>query len=110
MLKAEEAYEKSKKKTEYNNGKVLDQIEKQIEEAINQGKFEIYFMENDRENFGIGVVEDLRSRGFKIKIISPDMDEYGQMYPGYLKISWKCGREKTNWMTRFKARIAALFL
>lgn len=110
MIKAEEAYEKSKKTTEFNNGKVLDQIEEKIEEAINQGKFEIYFMENNRENFGIGVAEDLRSRGFKVKIIGPDIDEYGKMYPGCIKISWKCGREKTNWMTRFKGRIAALFL
>lgn len=41
MLKAEEAYEMSKKRTECNNGKVLDQIEERIEEAIRQGKFEI---------------------------------------------------------------------
>ena len=109
MLKVEEAYEKSKKTTEFNNGKVLDQIEEQIEEAINQGKFEIWFMENNRENFGIGVVEDLRSRGFKVKMISPDMDEYGRMYPGYIKISWKHGKEKADWKTRFKARIAAFF-
>ena len=109
MINVQEAYEESLKNREMNNAKVLDEIEERILEAIKKGSFEIYFKSKEELYFGAGVVEDLHSRGFKVKIISPDMDEYGRMYPGYIKISWKHGKEKADWKTRFKARIAAFF-
>ena len=101
MISAKEAYNKSKESIKRNVEKTLEQIEMAINTAIEKGEFEIYFREEHGEYYDIDVVKTLKDKGFRVKMSCAEIDDYGNYYCKYLRISWKNNGEKSNCITDF---------
>lgn len=101
MLKASEMYEKSKESVKNNDATILEKIEIAIEAAAERGEFCVWFRPEKNISYNSGAIEVLRNRGFKVKTHDKDIDDYGNIYPLILEISWD-NKEETNWKTRLK--------
>ena len=64
----------------------LAKIEWKIANAVDEGKLEIFVKDI---TISLASIEELRNRGFCIKLYCGDVDNYSNFYQGYLCISWK---------------------
>lgn len=63
----------------------IKKINEKIADAAMNGKFEVFIPE-DNLVVSIEMLEELREKGFKVKQLYGDIDDYGQYYMGGLKI------------------------
>ena len=98
MLTAQGAYMETKKAIEGKDKEILEDIEKEMRKVIVNGGFEMYYKKVIAET----VVQDLKNRGFKVKAVWAEMDDFGNVYPEYLRIAWKGKSGKRNIFHRLK--------
>lgn len=83
---------------------ILKQIEEKILKEAAEGEFETYYAETVTTE----VIDKLRAMGYKVKVVSSDIDDYGNFYPGFIRIDWKSYDGKGNFFKRISARIKSI--
>lgn len=70
----------------------INKINEKIRLAAGEGRFEV-FVSEDELPFGLIVkmemIKKLKEKGFRVKLLHGDIDDYGQYYMGGLNISWR---------------------
>lgn len=85
-LNKKDVYNKTIEARKEKAKKDLEIIETRIADAAAAGEMEVCILNMTLEEV---TIEELKVRGFRIRIISEDMDDYGHFYQGFIRISWK---------------------
>jgi len=85
-LNRKDVYDKTVKIRKEKAKKDLEVIKNKIDKAVEEGEMGVYLHDITIDNIS---VEELRSRGFRVHLFSGDIDDYGNFYQGFIKISWK---------------------
>ena len=85
-LNKKDVYNKTIEARKEKAKKDLEIIKNKIDEAVGEGKMEVFLYDITIDNIS---VEELRSYGFRVHLFSGDIDDYGNFYQGFIKISWK---------------------
>lgn len=84
-MNAQEARERTKENLEKIAEQDLIKVFEEIENRCIEGKYELFF----EGILSAAAIEGLEQRGFKVKYVTGDLDDYGEYYDGYFRINWK---------------------
>lgn len=85
-LNKKDVYNKTIEARKEKAKKDLEIIKVRIDDAAAAGEMEVCILNMTLEE---ATIEELKVRGFRIRIVSEDMDDYGHFYQGFIRISWK---------------------
>ena len=85
-LNKKDVYNKTIEARKEKAKKDLEIIKNKIDDAAAAGEMEVCILNMTLEE---DIIEELKVHGFRIRIASEDMDDYGHFYQGFIKISWK---------------------
>lgn len=85
-LNKKDIYNKTIEARKEKAKKDLEIIKTRINDAAAAGEMKVCILNMALEE---DTIEELKVRGFRIRIVSDDMDDYGHFYQGFIKISWK---------------------
>lgn len=95
MISANEARKKTEKGLQLESEKDLKEIYAEIEEECEKGNYELYY----RGIISKEATAALKEKGYKVRYISGEFDDFGNYYGGFIKINW---RRENNWKIKIK--------
>ena len=93
---------KNKTREAIKKNSLLDyqEIMQKIKDAADRGEWELYL---DYGAYDLEVLKKFKEEGYKVEVYHGDLDDFGNIYEGWVKINWKVNKKsKRNFFLKWK--------